>query len=226
MLGFQVATDDYGEDYLIPTEEGQKRQRELRLSLLLKQAGITAPEYRLSQYQGKDERQNIPKIKKYIAEFERFKAIHLYLWSDGNSSQKTTVAKNIILELSLQGYECQFILMADLLSLLQRETFSDGELTPQVERLRTVDFLVIDDAFDPKKATVYKSGFQFSFLDTFLRYRMETVNKATCFTSNIPVNKINEKWTDSIMSLVKRQVPTPMEFTDYINDFSKGGIWD
>jgi len=226
VLGFQVAIDDYGEEYLIPTEEGQKRQRELRLGLLLKQAGITEPEYRLDQYQGADERQNIPKIKQYAAEFERFKNIHLYLWSSGNSSQKTTVAKNIILELSLQGYECQFILMADLLSLLQKESYSGGDLTEQVERLRTVDFLVIDDAFDPKKATVYKSGYQFSFLDTFLRYRLETVRKATCFTSNIPVNEINKKWTDSIMSLIERHVPWPMEFTDYLNDFKKGGIWD
>ena len=226
MTGFEVSYDEFGEEYLIPTEEGQRQQRALRLNLLLKQAGITHPEHGLGEYQGEDAPQNLPKIKKYIAEFEKFKSVNLYLWSHGNSSQKTTVAKNIILELSLQGYECLFTLMADLLSLLQKEAFSEGELSGQVERLRAVDFLVIDDAFDPKKSTVYRSGYQFSYLDTFLRYRMETANKATCFTSNIPIDKIGEMWTPSIMSLVERSVPTPMEFGDYLSDFRKGNIWD
>lgn len=225
MEGFEVSTDEFGEEYLIPTEEGRKRQRELRLGLLLKQAGITEPEHRLNQYKGADERRNIPKIKKYVAEFERFKSVNLYFWSDGNSSQKTTVAKNIILELSLLGYECQFILMADLLSLLQKETFGGVGLAEQVNRLRNVDFLVIDDAFDPKKATVYRSGYQFSFLDTFLRYRIETARKAVCFTSNIPIEKISENWTASIMSLVERSVPTPMEFNDYLDGFGREDIW-
>ena len=187
---------------------------------------MAEPEHRLDEYRGEDRNGNLPKIKKYISEFGRFKAVNLYLWSPGNASQKTTVAKNIILGLSLQGYECRFILMADLLSLLQREAFSNADVPEQVEGLRAADFLVIDDAFDPRKATVYRSGYQFSFLDTFLRYRMETARKATCFTSNVPISEIGAKWTASIMSLVERSVPTPMEFDDYIEDFGRKGIWD
>jgi len=226
VTGFEVSTDEFGEEYVIPTEERQKQQRLLRLNLLLKQAGITQPEFKLTDYKGEDEAQNLPKIKKYISEFERFKTVNLYLWSKGNSSQKTTVAKNIIMELLLLGYECQFVLMADLLTLLQKETFGDDAIAEEINRLRLVDFLVIDDAFDSKKATLYKSGYQFSFLDTFLRYRMETVNKATCFTSNVPISEIGKTWTASIMSLVERSVPTPMEFSDYLNDFRKEDIWN
>jgi len=223
--GFEISTDEFGEEYVVLTEERQRQQRRLRLSLLLKQAGITRPDYGLGEYKGEDKAGNLPKIKKYVSDFERFKTVSLYLWSKGNSSQKTTVAKNIILELLLSGYECRFVLMADLLTLLQKEAFGDAAIAAEIAGLRAVDFLVIDDAFDPRKATLYKSGYQFSFLDTFLRYRLETVNKATCFTSNVPISEIGKTWTPSIMSLVQRSVPTPMEFCDYLNDFKKEDIW-
>ena len=35
------------------------------------------------------------------------------------------------------------------------------------------DFLIIDDSFDKKKATIFKSGYQIPFLDEFLRTRLE-----------------------------------------------------
>jgi hypothetical protein len=73
--------------------------------------------------------------------------------------------------------------------------------------------------------TVYKSGYQLGFLDTFLRYRLEVARKPVCFTSNIPIAEIGKKWTVSIQSLVERHVPTPMEFRDYLTDFSTQGIW-
>jgi hypothetical protein len=130
-----------------------------------------------------------------------------------------------IVELSLKGYSCRFILMADPLSLLQTETYNNGADSKVIAVLRSVDFLVIDDAFDPRKATVYKSGYQFSFLDTFLRYRLETVTKAVCFTSNVPIDEIAKNWTPSIASLVRRSVPAPMEFSDYITNFKAEDIW-
>jgi len=115
--------------------------------------------------------------------------------------------------------------MADLLSLLQTETYNHGTESKAVASLRQVDFLVIDDAFDARKSTLYKSGYQFSFADTFLRYRLETACKATCFTSNVPVGEISKSWTPSIASLVQRSVHTPMEFRDYITDFKGEDIW-
>jgi len=228
MDGYLVCTDEFGQDFVTPTKEGALEQRRIRLKLLLKDTGIVPPAHSLNDYKGEDKQQNIPKIKKYIAEFEtKFKNINLYLWSRGNASQKTTVAKNIIVELSLKGFECQFVLMADLLSLLQTETFNHGTESKLINRLRNVDFLVIDDVFDPKKSTLYKSGYQLSFIDTFLRYRLESVVKATCFTSNVPITEIEKKgWTPSIANLIKRSVPTPMEFCDYLNDFKVEDIWD
>jgi DNA replication protein DnaC len=225
MEGYKVCKDEYGQEYVIPTEHGVQEQRRIRLKFLLQDAGITVPAYTLEQYKGEDKYENLPKIKKYIAGFERFKAVSLYFWSRGNASQKTTVAKNIIVGLSLNGYSCRFTLMSDLLPLLQTETFNNGTESSRINTLRSVDFLVIDDAFDPRKSTLYKSGYQFGFLDTFLRYRLETLNRATCFTSNVPIEEIAKNWTPSISSLVQRNVPTPMEFSDYMTDFRREDIW-
>jgi DNA replication protein DnaC len=170
MDGYKVCQDEYGQDYAVPTEKGVQEQRRIRLKLLLKDTGIVPPAYSLDEYKGGDKANNLPKIRKYIAEFEdKFNSVHLYLWSRGNASQKTTVAKNIIVELALKGFDCRFTLMADLLSLLQTESFNHGTESKAVAVLRGVDSLVIDDAFDIKKATLYRSGYQFSFIDTFLR---------------------------------------------------------
>jgi DNA replication protein DnaC len=225
MEGYTVCKDEFGQEFVRPTEDGVLKQRRIRLKFLLQDAGITAPQFTIGQYKGDDKQGNLPKIKKYIDEFERFKKINLYFWSHGNASQKTTVAKNIIVELSLKGYSCRFILMADLLSVLQTENFNNGAESEKVNALRSVDFLVIDDAFDPRKSTLYRSGYQFGFLDTFLRYRLETLSKATCFTSNVPVEEISKNWTPSIASLIQRSVPTPMEFSDYMTDFKNEDIW-
>ena len=226
MDGYVMCVDENGQEYVVPTKEGIAEQNHVKLKLLLKDTGIMAPPYSLDDYTGEDKANNLPKIRKYIAEFEtKFKNIHLYLWSRGNASQKTTVAKNIIVDLSLKGLQCKFILMADLLSLLQTEIYNHGTDSKTITDLRNVDFLVIDDAFDTKKATLYKSGFQFSFLDTFLRYRLETAYLATCFTSNTPIGEIDKVWTPSIASLIKRSIHTPMEFRDYITDFKAEDIW-
>jgi DNA replication protein DnaC len=223
--GYTLCKDEFGQEYVIPNDHGIQKQRTIRLKFLLKDAEVIAPLYTIEQYRGEDKHENIPKIKKYINEFERFKNINLYFWSRGNASQKTTIAKNIIAELCLKGYTCRFILMADLLPLLQTETFNNGTESKIINKLRSVDFLVIDDAFDPQKSTLYKSGYQFSFLDTFLRYRLETLNKATCFTSNVPISEIDESWTPSIANLIKRNIPTPMEFSDYMTNFNVEDIW-
>jgi DNA replication protein DnaC len=226
MDGYTVYKDEYGQEYVKPTEQHILEQRKIRLKFALKDTGVSAPSFSLEQYKGEDKNSNLPKIKKYIAEFgNRYRNINLYFWSRGNASQKTTVAKNILTELALQGYSCRFILMADLLSLLQTETYNHGTESKAINVLRSVDFLVIDDAFDPRKSTLYKSGYQFSFIDTFLRYRLESVNGATCFTSNVPIEEIAKSWTPSIASLVERNVPTPMEFSDYITDFKTEDIW-
>lgn len=146
----------------------------------------------LNDYVGPDKNENLPKIKLYIDKFNsKYSDTHLYIWSSKNGTQKTTTASIIGKELLLRGYSVFFTLMSDLVKTLSQESFEDSQ--HYLDRCRSSDFLIIDDSFDKKKVTIYKSGYQIPFLDTFLRNRLEIDRKATCFTSNTNVANIDEE---------------------------------
>lgn len=177
-------------------------------------------------YVGEDT-SNILKLQKYISDFEKFKAVHLYLWSYLNGTQKTTTASILGKELIQQGYSVRFVLMNTLARLLSERSFNEASV-PLLESYLNCDFLILDDVFDKKKATIYKSGFQIPFLDEFLRTRLEIKRKATCFTSNIPVDEIDQTiFGVSIKTLIKRSV-IPLEFTTQycqVDDFNPEDLW-
>jgi len=173
--------------------------------------------------------ERVEKLKKYINEFEtKYKSIHLYFWSRANGTQKTTMASLLAKELALIGNSVEFILMSDLSKLLTKEGFEDGA-NDEISRYLNVDFLIIDDAFDSKKITVYKSGYQVPFIDTFLRKRLETKRKATCFTANVSLSDIDENvFGISLKKLMERSILDPWEFTTSYsvrNDFDPQDLW-
>lgn len=196
-----------------------------RLDMVLSRSGLSVdaligtPDkgyFPIEEYQGRDAAGNLPKVKKYVERFaDRFKGVHLYLWGD-NGTQKSTVATWIMVQLGLRGYQVRTVLMTDLINLLMDENF-DEEKEGRVKDLREADFLFIDDAFDAvRKQTLYKSGYQLSFIDTFLRMRLERTPRATIFTSNVPVGSIEDSFGKSIRTLIERNVHV-LHFTDYVS---------
>lgn len=176
-------------------------------------------------YVGEDARQNMPKLRLYSERFEKkYRGVSLYLWSRQNGTQKSTVARWLARSLIRQGRTAHFVLMGALTRALTRRGFDDEDEW-LLDTVASVDFLVIDDAFDPKKVTLYKSGYQLPFLDEFLRQRLEVDRRATCFTSNVPIDEIDNLFGPSLRSLVKRSVPTPMEMVDPVEDFSVEDLW-
>ena len=168
--------------------------------------------YRLKDYKGTDAAGNIPKLQRYVKEFpEKFNSASLYFWSKFNATQKSTIAKAIIEELKFQG---EFVVANVLMNDLKNEDY-DEKSAERVKQYLAADLLVIDDAFAKDKVTLYKSGYQISFLDSFLRDRIDYKRKATIFTSNIPVSEIAPLWGTSLGSLVDRVV-YEMEFKDII----------
>lgn len=171
----------------------------------------------------------VKKLKSYVLRFdEKFKHVHLYFWSSKNGTQKTTAASILAKELALSGYSSEFILMSDLSKLLTKEGFED-DANEEINRYLNTDFLIIDDAFDSKKVTVYKSGYQIPFIDTFLRKRLETKRKATCFTSNVSLSDMDEKtFGVSLVKLMERSILDPWEFSvsfSLRNDFNPDDLW-
>ncbi len=227
---FKKETLENGEEILKETFEWSEFKKKKKMELLISNAGIPfdSLELSLKDYIGKDS-DKIEKIELYIKKFkEKFKHVHLYFWSLENSTQKTTMASILGKELLKQGFRVQFVLMNRLIKLLSEENFEEGH-SKILDPIRKCDFLIIDDSFDKKKATIYRSGFQIPFLDEFLRTRLEIEKKATCFTSNIPIDSIDEgTFGISLKSLLKRSIKDPFHFSSSIelrNDFNPDQLW-
>lgn len=182
----------------------------------------------LDDYVG-DDRDKIDKLKLYVEKFEeKFNSIHLYFWSTENGTQKTTVASIVGKLLIEKGFSSRFTSLGNLLKLLSGEAFEENS-NDLLNSFRTCDFLIIDDAFDKRKATIYRSGFQIPFLDEFLRTRLEVNKKATCFTSNFSIQNIDEEvFGSSLKHLIKRNIIDPFFFASSFelrNSFDVDGLW-
>lgn len=219
-----------GETYLVKNPEWAQEQNRMMEEYRIKSSNlpIHVRGLDLDDYVGL-ERTFPEKLKIYIDKFEnKFKNIHLYFWSHENGTQKTTMAGIVGNLLLMKKHTVQFVSMGDLIKCLQSEQFEEN-LSGTVELYKNCDFLIIDDAFDKRKATMYKSGWQISFLDQFLRYRLETVRLATCFTSNFSINEIDEAaFGTSIKKLVARSVPDPFHFNSLYqerNRFNPEDLW-
>lgn len=180
-------------------------QRSIITQVRLSRSGVY-DEVDLSWYKGPDIEGNVSKIKKYVDGLtEKFsKNSHLYFVGP-NGSQKTFTSKAIIKEAVLKNLSCKFVLMNDLIKKLT-DIYEDG-YNSTIDEYYSCSLLVIDDCFDPKKVTVFKSGYQIPYLDEFLRKRIEQFGGNIIFTSNIPIKDIDEnKFSKDIKNLLKRSI--------------------
>lgn len=219
-----------GEIYIIKTKEWAEKQKNALYESRFAKSGLPIHSRNLAIKDYVGSNRIIPrKLSLYVNEFStKYKNMHLYFWSHENGTQKTTMASVVGNALIQQGFSVRFILMGDLLAFLS--DLNKGEETEErKEDLLNCDFLIIDDSFDRKKATIYKSGFQISFLDIFLRKRLEGIRKATCFTSNFSIDEIDEEvFGTSLKKLIKRSIPDPFEFSVLYsdrNDFDVSKLW-
>lgn len=229
--GWKFRIDKNSEETAIKCSCLKKYQQEQLIIIGLEKANISIKvlDFDLQKdYIGNDDEEHIPKLVKYIDEFkDRYSKISLYLWSEQNSTQKTTVASIIGKELIMKKFKVKLILMDTLIKLLQDASF-DKEKELLANQYASADLLIIDDCFDRAKMTVYKSGYQFAFIDSFLRHRLEVSNKATIFTSNVCPTTISQSFNISIEKLINRNVYS-MEFKDSVelkNDFNPENIWE
>jgi len=173
-------------------------------------------------YIGDDINKNLKLVKEFIKNFEEYNDISLYFYSSQRGNQKTTIAQYIMRELLYKKFDCRFMLMGDFLTILENEKFKE-EASNLKDELLVCDLLILDDCFDKQKNNMYKSGYQLSFIDKFLRNRLEILNKSTIFTSNYSINEIeSETFGINIPALLKRNIQLykyELEFKDNIEEF-------
>jgi DNA replication protein DnaC len=156
--------------------------------------------------------ESLVSVKKLTFIKDNFKNlfIHTPIYIVGEyRTQKTHLAKWLGISLIKKGYSAYYINMQDIVKALDLR-FSE-EKTAQneefIEKLLSVDFLIIDESFYKIKVRMYVSGIQFPALDSFLRERIDQRRKSTCFVSNIAPDGIEkEGFSDSIQDYVARKI--------------------
>ena len=147
-------------------------------------------------YVGTKSLKDLECLRKVVANPEYFKDKKMiYMWGP-NGCQKTSMAQALGRELILKGYTVQYTLMSSLITGLVSDFSEDDSAKEKkeyfIKRCSDCDFLIVDEAFDHKKITLYTSGYQIPYLDTFLRNRFEINGKSIIFVSNVSPKQIAE----------------------------------
>lgn len=193
---------------------------------------VSVLDYKIERYIGKKSLESVSKIKEYVSFFSsKFHNVHLYLYGT-NGTQKTRIAQYIGREILAQDFSVTYVLMNDMIRNLIKQGFqsleNDIELDRIVDSYYTVDCLIVDEAFDKSKVQWYKSDYQMSFLDSLIRKRIDVLNKATIFVSNIPVPQLQVDFNNSIYDLVQRNtLQSQLLFEDHYSQMvnNKVDIW-
>lgn len=164
------------------------------------------------------------RLMNYILQFEEnpeVRKLLVYMYGP-NGTQKTSLANFVGKSLILKGFVVRYILMNNLIKDLQDMEFNE-DIKAKVEKFNEADLLIIDEAMDKSKLTLYKSGYQQSFIDTFVRDRIQAKNKGILFISNVHPDKIAEQGLSvSIQDFIQRECKinhTLLTFEDnYVNE--------
>jgi hypothetical protein len=187
-----------------------KRWREGReLSRKFEKANIwnTSIEYDPEKdYKGLKSLEDVNALKKYVELFRpRFSDKMIYVYGP-NGTQKTTLAMWVGRQLLQRGHSVLYTLMETLsVSLSPDFKAEDDSRERFIQRALDVDLLIIDEAFDRSKFTLYKSGYQIPFLDRFFRERFDIGKRAIMFISNKRSDSLSAQgFGDSLQSLIMR----------------------
>jgi len=164
-------------------------------------------DYNPRSYVGTASRHDMTRLLNYADQFcknEKVRSLLVYMYGP-NGCQKTVLANYVGKRIIMEGYSSRFILMNTLIGLLQDADFNEDKRL-ELESINDCDLLIVDEAFDKEKMKLYKSGFQLSFVDTFIRNRVQTLGKGILFISNVhPDNIEKQGLSHSIQDFVQRE---------------------
>lgn len=181
-----------------------------------------------------------PKDNESFDTWQRFHNCMIYVYGP-NGTQKTSVINWLAREILSSDSEynhIKYFTMNDFIKDLVKESSwkaaddNDGSFTDSL--LSKIDILVLDESFDKEKVTLFKSGYQIPFLDTFLRKWMSS-NKSIIFISNVSPDLIEANgYSASIEDFVTRNISLSKgallsfedRYLDSIEAIPEGGLFD
>lgn len=176
-------------------------------------------DYNPRTYVGKNSVADKNRLLNYIEQFkknEKVRQLLVYLWGE-NGCQKSTLASYVGKQLISEGFSVRYVLMDKLVKTLQDDSFKPGA-HEEVEKWMEADLLIVDESFDKSKMRLWSSGYQISFIDSFIRQRIQQENKGILFISNVKPEEIEKQgFSHSIQDFIIRETTlnnTLLKFQD------------
>lgn len=182
--------------------------------------------YSPRQYVGSKSIEDKDRLINYVRQFElnhEVRKLLVYMYGP-NGTQKSTLASWVGKSLLAKMFSVRYVLMNDLIKLLMdAEDFNEERkeaAQAKVEKLENTDLIIVDESFDKEKVKLYRSKFQISFLDSWVRKRIGSLNKGIIFISNVPLNKIEENgFSHSIQDFVEREVKLKKCYLQFFDNY-------
>lgn len=182
--------------------------------------------YSPRQYVGTKSVEDKNRLINYVNQFEKnpvVRTLIVYLYGP-NGTQKTTFASWIAKSLIKKGFSVRYILMNDLIKLLMKAEDFNEEIAEKasslVEKFEETDLIIVDESFDKDKLKLWKSGFQLSYIDSWIRRRVGALNKGIFFISNVELNKIESNgMSHSIQDIVQREVNINNTYLQFYDNY-------
>lgn len=128
-----------------------------------------------------------------------------------------------------KGYSVRYMLMNDLVKLLMdAEDFNQEKAEKakaMVEKLEETDLIIIDESFDKEKMKLWKSGYQLSYIDSWIRRRVGALNKGIFFVSNVEIKNIEANGlSHSIQDFVEREVVLHNCYLQFLDNYMQSTV--
>lgn len=182
------------------------------------------PDYKWEDYKGTQSLADLDCLKKYSKDFNKFIYKTMVYVYGPNGTQKTSMVQALGKELISNDYSVMYTSMNDLInSLISNYDVSEEEAERKdffLSKCSDCDLLIIDESFDPKKVTLYKSGYQIPYLDSFLRSRFEISKKSIIFVSNVKPSDIEKMgYGKSIEDFIRRN--TSQSYLEFFDNYQR-----
>ena len=189
--------------------------------------------YSPDNYAGSKSVTDVRALRQYTEKFSsKYSQTMLYMYGP-NGTQKTTLAMWVARELIKSGKSVYYILMDSLINtLLPDFKTTDSVRDDLIERLLTIDLLIVDEAWDRRTSQIYKSGYQLPYLASFLKNRFETNKKGILFVSNIqPTFIATQGFGDNLQNFIMRNTRESTltfldEYAAEVHAINPRGIFD
>lgn len=210
-------------------DEDMKKFYNKKYNIFLKNSGI--PEYyhtiEWDDYKGTHSVNNKEKVKKFAENIgnPKLKHVHLYIWGEGISTQKTAVASNVGKTAIKNGKRVKFINGGNFVNkLMQIQGFSHNpDSIEYFNQLLQYNVIILDEIFNANTSLLWarsESKNQIcAAIDSFLR-PIYSSDITLVLTSNTKPDRLKEKYSEELFGLIDRN-SFCFEFKDSILQHKK-----